>query len=233
MSSADGDGDGKDKTTATTVAFVLGQVAHDLRTPVGSLALWLRLLREPQAEGADLGAAYGMVDGSLRSLSRFAADLEDAAQVVGGTYRLDALPLELNALVREVAARVEPQAAAKNVALRVSPGPGPVLLRADRERLGRALEALVGGALGRERQGGAVEVTVEGGAAPCLHITPPPVGPEGLPDLEHKLAPRPDARGGLALGLAMARHAIGAHGGGLQETGRGLTVSLGPLRAEG
>jgi signal transduction histidine kinase len=204
----------RERTEAAAVAFVLGQVAHDLRTPIGSLSLWLRLLRDQNPSELSGTGALGMVEGSVRALVRFAADLEDAAQIVSGSFRLDHGPVELNALLKETMSSLETHAAVKKVELRPPAGPDPVIVRADRDRLARALDALLSGALTRERQGGSVDATLAVSTTGVrVGIRPAPVGPEGLPQLQERLTPRPSARGGMALALAIARHAIEAHGG--------------------
>jgi two-component system phosphate regulon sensor histidine kinase PhoR len=193
------------------VALVLGQVAHDLRTPLGSLALWLHQLREDCAD-TDLSVRIlSMVEGGARALTRFARDLDDAAQILRGTLQLQNRPVELRGLLEGIVAALGPRAEAKGVTMRGALGADRVMVAGDSERLCRGLDALVEAALAGARGGSAVAIRLEvDDRHAVVAISPSPVGPEGLPRLRERLGPAP-GRGGLGLPLALARHHLEAH----------------------
>jgi signal transduction histidine kinase len=206
---------------------VLRQVAHDLRTPLGSLSLWLRLARADDAEAEPSRRALVMAEDGALALGRFARDLVDAAQLVEGSLRLERAPVELNALLGRVVEAVRLRAAAKEVSLAATPCPEAVQVLADGERLGRALEVLVERALAQAPKGGNASVVLSvSNARARIAIAPASVGREGLPAIEHWHSPAGAGRARPTLALAVAGQLLAAQGATVEPDPRGLTVVL-------
>jgi signal transduction histidine kinase len=147
-------------------------------------------------------------------------------------------PLELRALSREVAARLAPLAAERDVAVVIAEGP-PAAVRADRLALEQILRNLLENALRHTPGGGTVSISVRPEAsevALTVADTGDGIAPEHLPRLFDRFyrADRSRTRrtGGAGLGLAIVKTLVEAHGGtvGVESTvGRGtrFTVRLG------
>ena len=188
-------------------------MAHDLRSPLGSVHVWLELLR---AQGLDPSGAraVGMIDRSLRDLNQLLAQFLDLARLLAGELRLEKHATDLVALVDTVAASAGEAAQRKDVRLergRVDRSLPP--LPADSERLRQALECLVANAVKGTPPGGRVELLIEdvpGRVRIRVRDTGPPIPPEELAELFDDFRSG-TATGGLA--LALAQRVVRLHGG--------------------
>jgi signal transduction histidine kinase len=129
---------------------------------------------------------------------------------------LSPAPVAVGALLEELAARVESQARAASIAVRVSvPEPAPVVV-ADRRHLEQVLLNLVLNALQAMSPGGTVTMearTARDRVEIAVADTGPGIPPEALPRIfDPYFTTRP---AGLGLGLTIARRIVEAHGGSL------------------
>jgi PAS domain S-box-containing protein len=123
----------------------LAAMSHDLRTPLNSIGGYADLA----AEGV-----YGPVtDPQRKAMERIRRasnhllslinDILNFAKVEAGRVQLRLGDLSVNEVISSAAAMVEPQAAAKGLALSTILGPDEVRVRADRERLTQILTNLL------------------------------------------------------------------------------------------
>ncbi|HYO56787.1 ATP-binding protein [Archangium sp.] len=215
---------------------VLGIVAHDLRSPLNTIALWLQVLeRQIQKHGADLQArsqeALGAMSSASRRMSRLIQDLLDVTRLEAGQLSLNTSPQTPASLLREAVDSAGPQATRLQLHLETPEMLPPVL--ADRDRLLQVFSNLLGNALKFTPAGGEVWVgaRVEGELV-RFHVrdTGPGIPPESLAHIFDRFwqANRTDRRG-AGLGLSIAKGIVEAHGGKLQaesEPGRGSTFSF-------
>lgn len=212
----------------------LDDVAHDLRTPLtavrGTAELALSRDREPEAYRAALARVVAAAEAAQATLDT----VLDAAEAEAGALRLEAAPLDLDALARDVADLYGPAADEKGVRLAVEADDAAGTVRADRQRLGRALANLVDNAVKYTPPGGAVTVATgrdAGAAWVAVRDTGPGIAPADLPRVFDRLYRAEAARHerGLGLGLALARAVAEAHGGTLSAEsapGEGATFTL-------
>jgi signal transduction histidine kinase len=217
-----------DASDASTAARIFGQVAHDLRTPLGSLALWLHQLREDQGDPDAVARVLPMIESGSRALARFARDLDEAAAMLRGDFTLRSRSLDLRSVLATSLAALRPRAATKEVTLREALGAESAVVRADPDRLGRALDALLETAVAKAQPGTGVSIELERQAAEAAFVmSPPPVGPEGLPELRERLLTSSTGRGGgLHLPLALARHILAAHQARIDANDAALRITL-------
>ncbi len=185
-----------------------GNVSHEFKTPVSALRGTIELLRDDDEMPPEQRARF--LDNAL-------GDLDRLSNLVGGLLRLARAeeggvrtPLDLDALVDEVAARFP------GVAVAGSAG----AVRGVREQLDTALANLLGNA---RRYGGAmVRVERTGGARPGFVVVDDGAGidPSHLPHLFERFYTTDRARGGTGLGLALVRAVAEAHGGGVDVQSR-------------
>ncbi|WP_052519461.1 PAS domain-containing sensor histidine kinase [Archangium violaceum] len=216
---------------------VLGIVAHDLRSPLNSISLWLQVVeRQIQKLGsADLQTRsqepVRSIASSCRRMGRLIQDLLDVARLEAGRLSLNVSPQTPASLLREAIDSAGPEATGHQLHLDASEETPHVL--ADRDRLLQVFSNLLGNALKFTPEGGEIRVgaRVEGEQV-RFHVrdTGPGIPPESLAHIFDRFwqANRTDRRG-AGLGLSIARGIVEAHGGTLQvesEPGRGSTFSF-------
>ncbi len=195
---------------------LVGDVAHELRTPLATLDGYLE----------------GLEDGVIRSdaqtwhlLRAETARLSRMVNELAELWRAEAhqLPLRLEVvdaaeIAREVALRFEPQAASRGISLAVPDTPVPVL--ADRDRVAQIVSNYLSNALRHASDGSTVEVTAA--ATPTVGRVSVTDHGAGLAadELEAVFerfyrvdAARSRAAGGAGIGLAIVRALAEAMGG--------------------
>lgn len=146
-----------------TIAFT-GAAAHEVRSPLSALQLQAELLaRRAEREVVDRQAllqTISRIQHQGERLSRLVASLLDVSQINAGRLRIEPEPgVELGTIVRDVAARLQPEFMHAGSALEVH-APAPVTGRWDRTRLEQVVTNLLTNAV-KYGRGAPVEVRVE------------------------------------------------------------------------
>jgi signal transduction histidine kinase len=196
---------------------MLAVLSHDLRTPLGVILLVVDLLGQdgvPEAVGRQLGR----LERAAKTMDRLLTDIVEAGRLESGAIHVEAEALEAGRVLEEAYEEAWAAATDAGVDLERHAG-GRVALRADRPRLMRALHYLIEGAVKRTPSGGRVTVSVERRGDEAIWSIGDG-GPElGAPGGEQRAAGigggRAGARGrpATALGWALARGVVRAHGG--------------------
>ncbi|HYV43497.1 MAG TPA: ATP-binding protein, partial [Myxococcaceae bacterium] len=156
-------------------------------------------------------------------------DLLDMGRLERGAFVLERGPVDVGALLHEVAKSFHPVAERRGVQLEVSVPPGLPQVSADQRRLTQVLWSLWGSGLRFTPSGGRLGLSVETGDDE-LRVE---IANEGrsIPDGQiHRLFDRrwqdENAEPGTGVGLAVARSIIEAHGGriGAQQTATGNRI---------
>ncbi|WP_262063312.1 sensor histidine kinase [Streptomyces sp. STR69] len=191
-------------------------VAHELRTPLASLQAGLEELRDGYADPSTERLA-SLHDQTLR-LGRIIGDLGELADAESARLSLHLTQVDLTALA--VAAVAEREAELRTAGLTVCtvPGPTPLLVRADADRLHQALGNLLSNTARHCRPGDTVTVTTS--ATPFEALvevadTGPGIPTAELPHVFDRLwrGTRARAGGGSGIGLAVVKELVTAHGG--------------------
>jgi two-component system phosphate regulon sensor histidine kinase PhoR len=212
----------------------VSNVSHELRTPVAGI----KAASDTLAEGAldDPAAAREFVAHIQREadrLSQLVDELLELSRIESGEAPLNVEETNARSLLEECASRMEALAGRAGVALRVE-APDDLTVRADRERIGRALTNLVHNAVRFTPPGGVVTLRARPeDDATALEVSDTGVGisPEDLPRIFERFykAERARAGGGTGLGLAIVKHIAQAHGGSVSarsRPGQGSTFTL-------
>ena len=229
----------------------LATMSHELRTPLNAIQGHVQLL-ELGLHGpltAEQRSALGRIQRAQRHLLGLINDVLNYARLESGRVEYAAAPVDLAEAVADVLPMVEPQAAARGLALAGPAGPSePVVAHADGEKVAQVLLNLLSNAVKFTPAGGRVwvEVAPAGGAAGArLAVRVCDTG-VGIPadKLEAVFEPfvqvRGDyapAEGGTGLGLAISRDLARGMGGDLTAestpgVGSVFTLTL-PAQAEG
>jgi signal transduction histidine kinase len=212
---------------------LLGDVAHELRTPVATIAAYVEALEDGVAELTPETAAVLRAQGDR--LTRLASDLAAVARAQDPLAALELEPVPAAAVLEAAASAAQPGFAAKGVALRVeanAAGASPI--RVDRARFAQVLANLLENALRHTPPGGTVRLTAEapGGEgrapagaseAPVVRLTVADTGegiePEHLDHVFERFyrvdQSRDRLHGGSGIGLAIAKALTEAHGGSI------------------
>jgi signal transduction histidine kinase len=201
---------------------LLANVSHELRTPLARIRVALELAAEGDAERAR--RYLGEIGQDLAELDGLVEDVLAAARLDSrraGGLLVDARPVDLGALVREVAERFRATHEARVLEVAVAEGLPP--LRGDAGLLRRLLVNLLDNAAKYSEPPAPVRLAVRPDAAgAALEVRDQGIGvaPEDLPRLFTPFfrTDRSRARGtgGTGLGLALARRIAEAHGGTIE-----------------
>ena len=215
---------------------VLAVVSHDLKNPLGSIALSTQLLRRlipPGEEGERMRNHARTIERSVERMDRLIRDLLDMASLQAGQLKLDQARYEVGELVREGLLLLEPLAIEKGIELRTRLPRERYWVCCDRERVFQVLSNLVGNALKFTPEGGTVTVAAEPEGdfvRFSIQDTGPGIPAEALPHLFEPFWQAKDtARMGTGLGLTISRGLVEAHGGWLEvesQQGLGSTFSF-------
>ena len=188
--------------------------SHDLRTPLASMQAMLEAIEDGVATPEHY---LPTLRGQVQTLSGLVDDLFELARIDAGVLALELRQTRVSGLVESALRLVEPEAAARRVAL-VRHLDADASAAVDPGEIERVLFNLLTNALRHtpadgsvavhlERRDGSVLVRVEDSGEGL-----PPDGPERMFDRFWR-ADRARGAGGAGLGLAIARGLVEAHGG--------------------
>lgn len=218
--------------TETRRTALISDVAHEMRTPLTVIDGYLEGMIDEVIPTTP--AQLDLVRAETRRLRRLAADLSTLSRADEGRLAIHPVPMDLGAVVAGAARRLIPQAGEGGVQLEVQPGPGPVWVQADPDRIAQIVTNLVGNALHATPSGGIVTVGLElTPQAALVHVADTGVGlaPEDLARVFERFFRAPGgAYPGSGVGLTIARTLARGHGGDLYAVsdgpGRGCTFSF-------
>jgi signal transduction histidine kinase len=205
------------------VSQLAGGLAHEIRNPLSTLLLNLKLLEE------DLGAAIEPESDFLRRARRrigLARDEADRLQrmldeflLLVGPVRLRRTPVDLNTIVTRLAEFYGPEAERHGAVLRAEPAPAPLIVEADASYLQQALLNLLINA--REAIAGQGAITVHlraDGDMAVLEVADTGDGMTSEVAAKAMQAFYSTKPSGSGLGLSTTSRIVAAHGGTLTFT---------------
>jgi signal transduction histidine kinase len=204
----------------------LAMVSHELRTPLSAILGWTKILRTRSADPSITPRALEIIERSAATESRLVEDLLDISRLATGHFRLHMHPLEITPVVHAAIDTVRPAIEAKALDLRTQVH-GTALVLGDQERLQQVLWNLLSNAVKFTPERGSVEVVVQqvnAHARILVSDTGPGIDSAALPHIFerfHQEKTDSKRRGGLGLGLAIARHVAELHGGTLRAESAG------------
>jgi signal transduction histidine kinase/CheY-like chemotaxis protein len=137
----------------------LARVSHELRTPLNSILGFARLLDLELRERIDpkQRAKLRQIEHAGQNLLRLIDEVLDISRIEAGRMELELRPVALGPLLNESARLIEPQAALRQVQIKIE-APHDLAVRADRNRLQQALLNLLSNAVKYNREGGRATV---------------------------------------------------------------------------
>ena len=135
---------------------LISEVTHELRTPLATIKGYMEGLVDGVFPATD--EVFDATGREAARLERLAADLSELSRVTERAMDLRYEPLDVGGIATDVATRLEPQFAAKGVALRVADMP-PLRALVDRDRMTQVYTNVIGNALSYTPEGGSVKIT--------------------------------------------------------------------------
>jgi two-component system sensor histidine kinase SenX3 len=219
----------------------VANISHELKTPVGALAL----LAETVEEAADDPDAVLRFAGRMRQeaarLTDLVQDLIMLSRIQAAEPVPDPRPVLLDSVVAEALDRCRMKATARGISLEVT-GERAIAILGDEDLLVTALRNLLENAIAYSPDKTRVEVTTRAADSWMAEVSVTDQG-IGIPERDreriferfYRVDPaRSRATGGTGLGLAIVKHVTAAHGGNVtvwSKEGGGSTFTLRlPLR---
>jgi signal transduction histidine kinase len=197
----------------------LSVVSHELRTPLNAVVGWASMLRDRSLTPEITARAVQSIHDNAMRQKRLIDDLLDVSRMATGQARLDLEEIDLGTLLAGVGESVVPTAVLDGISVRLGSMPG-VIVTGDRRRLEQVFFNLLGNALKFTPSGG--EVTID---ATCIDAMVEIRVSDNGTGIESDLIPHvferfrqgdstpTRSRGGLGLGLSIAKEFVEAHGG--------------------
>jgi two-component system sensor histidine kinase CpxA len=217
---------------------LLGDISHELRSPLARLGVALGLAR--QRSGAEANGALDRIERESDNLNEMISQLLTLTRLESGTDSRMRTEVDLAALVREVADDANFEARSQNRAVQVVSS-DHCSINGVEELLRSAVENVVRNAVRYTPEGTAVEVALrkQNGNGDNYAVISVRDRGTGVPDEALEKIFRPfyrteDARdrqsgGGTGLGLAITERAVRMHGGSVEAAnavGGGLAVEM-------
>ncbi len=200
----------------------LGNVTHELRTPLVTLRGYVDMLRQ-QRLGPVVDAQQRALEVMAANGKRLQSQIEDllsAQRNLSNHTQLEPVQVPLRPLMDEVVARHRPALEARSLRLELLPEPPDLSLVGDRERLLEVLHNLLGNAIKFSEPGGRIQLRF---GEPDEDLLPVEIEDEGcgisLDAQDHIFERFRQADGsirrrygGSGLGLALVRAGLAVHG---------------------
>ncbi len=227
----------------------VANASHELKTPLTAIRGYSETLAEPGLPAELVTRFAEIVRLNADRLQRIVDDLLDLSRIEGGGWRIDAVPLSIEEIAREVwgmqrlptkevELRLDLEASQKKLfadasavrqilsnlfsnAIRYTPDGGSVTLRTrSASKAGGRRQMGEGGSAGLEGWT-TIEVEDTGGGIPAVHLS-------RIFERFYRADPaRSREEGGTGLGLAIVRHLVESHGGWIEadsQVGKGTVI---------
>jgi signal transduction histidine kinase len=224
----------------------LSMLAHELRNPLAPLTYGIHLLGMPGADAETLARTREMLDRQLHHMGRIIDDLLDVSRITRGKLTVALDRLDLVALVRQAIEDRRGTLESAGIDVDVDLPKTPVWVNGDATRLIQLFDNVLDNARKFTSSGGRVTVSLATDAAAgdaVVAVRDTGIGIERLllPHVFDAFAQAEQSldrsRGGLGLGLAVAKGLIELHGGTISAASEGrdrgaeFTVRI-PMEAE-
>ena len=212
---------------------LIGDVAHELRTPIATLRGYMEGLMDGVVQPSD--QTWARLHGETGRLQRLVDDLQELSRAEAHQLSITPQRVALQGVVRIVVDRLRDDFVAKGVSLEMDVPDGLPRVIADSDRLVQVLTNLLTNALRYTPAPGRVgiQVTFAGGRDVTVAVRDTGIGiaPEHLSHVFERFyrvdKSRSRALGGSGIGLTIARAAVEAMGGRMwaesEGTGHGAT----------
>ncbi|HET9314514.1 MAG TPA: ATP-binding protein, partial [Vicinamibacteria bacterium] len=209
----------------------LALLSHELRAPLGTVLLWLGLLKQGDSDADETRRAVEIMHRCARTLEQIVEDLVHASRIAAGGLTLNPERIDFVGVVQEAVDAALGDAAVAGLQVTWSAKTDPIWVLGDAGRLRQAVSNLLSNAVKFTPAGGLVDVCLDVtdmGARLRVIDTGEGMSSGFLPFAFGRFRQQDStstrAHHGLGLGLYVVRHVVEHHGG------RVLAESPGPAR---
>lgn len=200
----------------------IATLAHELRNPLAPISNLLAVMKGSETDAELVRSSLETIERQLAKMVRLVDDLLDVSRISRNSIELKLEPIELSSAFRDVLVVCSPMIEQHGHSFDLKLPDEPVYLNADPARISQILCNLINNAckftpnkgsihLKAERRNGDVEIKVRdsGVGIPRDQL-------DRIFDMFAQVGgPMKDARGGLGIGLALAKQLIEMHGGSI------------------
>ena len=194
-------------------------ISHDLRTPLSVIAINASRVAKmvPGGEGADqIRKMCLQIEDAAGRVGRMVEDLLEAERMALAKLRLPVRAGDLRDVAREAVELVAPLVSAQGITLAASLPQAPMSASFDRDRMLQVFTNLLSNAVKYTPKGGMVQLALETNDG-LIRVSVSDTG-TGIPVEQHERVFRRftqvgSGKGGVGLGLYIARRIVEAHGG--------------------
>lgn len=218
----------------------LGNVAHELKTPIFNIQGYISTLLDGGLEDELINRKYlERAEKSIDRLINIVNDLDTISKLENDMNRLKPDRFDIVALAKEIAEQLEMEAAKRKIKITVKGAdslPSPFWVTADKHYVGQVLVNLIINSIHYGKEGGATRIKFRDMMDKILievEDTGVGIGKEDIPRVFERFyrvdKGRSREQGGTGLGLAIVKHIIEAHGERISvrsEPGVGSTFSF-------
>ena len=214
---------------------LIGNISHDLRTPIAGIKAMVETLQDGALNDKDAANDFlTRIDGEVDRLTQMVTELTELSHIETGKAELRRIPTNVNLLIEEVAAQMDPLAAGRPVTIITDLSPNLPVIKVDRDRIRQTLINLVHNAIKFNNPGGKIVISTKYDVefvTVSVSDTGMGISKDDLPHIFERFykADKARSRGGSGLGLAIAKHTVQAHGGNISvksEEGKGSTLTF-------
>ncbi|MDD4924635.1 MAG: ATP-binding protein [Dehalococcoidales bacterium] len=223
------------RSLQTTRRELIGNISHEFRTPLAGIKAMAQTLQDGAIEERDTAKDFlNRIEAEVDRLTQMVSELTELSRIENGKVGLKTEIVDINKLIAEVLAQLQPQADRQNLDLKCEFKTGQLLVKADRERIRQVIINLVHNAIKFSKPGKAITtVSRKQGIFAAIEITDEGIG-ISKDDLIHIFerfykADKSRSGQGTGMGLAIAKHLVQAHGGiisATSEEGKGTTITF-------
>jgi len=197
----------------------LGNVSHELKTPIFSIQGYILTLLEGGLEDDTINQSFlQKAEKSLNRMIEMVDDLDEIAKLESNRIELNLQPFNIVNLANEVVEAVEYKAKKKGIKLSVSNQSSSVIVTADAAKITQVLTNLLMNSINYGKEGGKTNIRLYDLAENILvevKDNGKGIAEEHLPRLFERFyrvdKGRSRADGGSGLGLAIVKHIVEAH----------------------
>ncbi len=198
----------------------LGNVSHELKTPIFNIQGYILTLLEGGMEDATINKLYlKRAEKSTNRLINIVDDLDSIARLESGDFKLKLESFNLVKMVEEVIEYQEMQAKERNIKIGFDGNYNkPIRVMADKKRIMEAISNLISNSIKYGKEGGKTTIGfIDTGENILMDITDNGIGIEesNLPRIFERFyrvdKSRSRESGGTGLGLSIVKHTIQAH----------------------
>jgi signal transduction histidine kinase/CheY-like chemotaxis protein len=198
----------------------LAMLSHELRTPIASILVWARLLRENRCDADEQKEGIEVIERSAEAQTQLLDDLLDTSRIASGKVRLERSETNFRDVVQLAIEGAAPLAKKKGVAINAELAKDCCVIDADPDRLRQVVGNLLNNAIKFTPSGGRIDVKLSRHDK-WIELVVKDTGRGIEPDFLHRVftafsqADSSTTRsfGGLGLGFAISKELVELHGG--------------------